>query len=137
MVGPRLAGETRDEYITRLSGEAKRHSGYLQDATLLVAPPVLPNLYPESWRYRNGLVEIDLPLARAEAMALIRAERGLRIGLTDAGMMRLLEQAPSSVEAVALKDRRQALRDLPATAQTDLDTKLTAQDIAAYVPVWP
>jgi hypothetical protein len=91
------------------------------------------------WRLgENGAVAVDMPLARAQRMAEIRAERERRLAASDGLMLRAQEQGHLA-EAEALRVYRQTLRDLPkelAAAKT-LEALETPEALGAFEPNWP
>jgi len=90
------------------------------------------------WReHETGGVKnivVDMPLARAQKMAEIRAERNKRLAETDGLILRAKETGQAAQES-RLALARQALRDLPATV--GLDTLATPEALEAFQPNWP
>jgi hypothetical protein len=85
-----------------------------------------------------GRPGVDLPLARAQRMAEIRAERDRRLAASDGPMLREQEGGtPPRVEA--LRAYRQALRELPNELERSgtLDRLPDPADLAAFTPAWP
>ena len=96
---------------------------------------------PVSRRFRNCWRQVgttppsvSMPLARAQRMVEIRAERDKRLVVSDGSMLRTQETG-TPAQIAALKVYRQALRDVPQTA--DLSGITTALDLAMYEPAWP
>jgi hypothetical protein len=84
------------------------------------------------WRGHPGAgVRVDLPGARAQRMAEIRAQRDAALAATDGPMLRAQERGE---DTTALAAHRQALRDLPLTVQWDLDAIRTPESLEAYRP---
>lgn len=88
------------------------------------------------WRYRNGQVVVDMALARQQRLKELREERDGRFPEADKAWMRAVGQKRPA-DADQWEQYRQALRDLPATAQTDLDRLLTPSALETYQPDWP
>lgn len=96
-----------------------------------------------SKRFRNcwrapdgGAVRVVVALARLQILAEVRRERNLRLLLSDGEFTRLLEIGTDQQRA-DLRVYRQALRDLPATVQAEVDGLSTPAQLEAYVPVYP
>ena len=87
-----------------------------------------------AWRYIGGRAVVDLPLARAQRMAEIRAERDKRLVASD-GQIARAQDIGTPAEVAALKTYRQALRDVPQAI--DLGTLPTAEALATFDLVWP
>jgi hypothetical protein len=66
-------------------------------------------------------------------MDQIRAERDVRLAATDIDVFKLDGQAIPA----PLKAKRQALRDIPATVQADLNSAATPEALEAFEPTWP
>lgn len=88
------------------------------------------------WRWDGAKIETDLPLARAEIMVAVRAERNERINATD-GMQLRANEIGSAQDKTDWNDHRQALRDVPATVQGEVDVLTTAADLEAHAVSWP
>jgi hypothetical protein len=91
------------------------------------------------WRHDGqGGVRVELPLARAQRLRELRAERDRRLAASDGAMLREQESGtPAGVEA--LRAYRQALRDLPAVLEQSgaLERLEDAAALAAFTPEWP
>lgn len=68
--------------------------------------------FRRSWRLGEAGVEVDMEDAKALTMERIRAKRNAKLEATDREMLKL--QETESDDAEAMKQARQALRDLPA-----------------------
>jgi len=90
--------------------------------------------FRNQWRWDGSKIEPDLPLCREQVMAEVRAERNAKLSDTDGEAVRNQERGQPDQ---ALKDYRQALRDLPATVQAQVDALNTAVSLEAYTPTWP
>jgi len=87
--------------------------------------------FRNAWRRDLGAVVVDMPLARDIQMAHIRAARDDALAASDTDMIRAQEDGdPANV----LKVRRQALRDMPANIQTQIDN---APNPTALKSTWP
>lgn len=139
----RLPDEPEAEFIARVLAEDEA-----KDVTLIFKPgwvrladvdtATLParRRFRAAWRWRGGACVEDVTECRKVRLAEIRADRNKRLAASDPDMMRARETGALMAET-NLKDYRQKLRDLPATAQTDLDVVPTPDAVAAYEPVWP
>lgn len=88
------------------------------------------------WRHDGKTVAVALDLARAQVLAEVRAERNAKLDASDKEAARLADIGTAEQQA-ALKEKRQALRDLPVTVTADLAALDTAADLESYKPVWP
>ncbi len=89
--------------------------------------------FRNQWRWVGAKIEPYLPLCRDQLMAELRVERDRRLAETDGVMTRDLELGQPDQ---ALAAHRQALRDLPAAVESDLQGK-TAAELEAYDIDWP
>jgi hypothetical protein len=92
--------------------------------------------FRDCWRVSSGAVSVDMPLARQQRLAEIRAERNEKFARLDAEWMRATGQKRTA-EADAIEAKRQTLRDIPATAQTALESCKSTDDLESYQPEWP
>ena len=81
-------------------------------------------------------IEIDMARARAIRTDLIRPERNARLLALDADYM-IADEAGDSAAKAAVAAKKQALRDLPANIQPDLDAIADPEALEAWQPVWP
>jgi len=88
------------------------------------------------WRWDSTKIETDLPMARAEIMAVTRTERNEKLIDSDGKQLKVNETG-SAQDQTDWETHRQALRDLPATVQTDVDALTTAADLEAHAVTWP
>lgn len=88
------------------------------------------------WRWDGAKIEPDLDLCRAQVMAEVRAERNARLDAADKERGRL-EDIGTGPQKQAHAQYRQALRDLPAAAQAEVDALPDAAALEAYSPGWP
>ncbi len=91
-----------------------------------------------AWKFNadTTAVEVDMAKARAIRIDLIRPERDARLLALDADYM-IADEAGDSAAKAAVAARKQALRDLPATIQPDLDAIADPEVLEAWQPVWP
>jgi hypothetical protein len=89
---------------------------------------------PSDRRYRNcwcksgKAIAVDMPKARQQFMAELREQRNKDLSDSDVLMTRATEQGKTT-EAQALKQARQALRDLPATMEPLVDACQSVADL--------
>ena len=88
------------------------------------------------WRWRDGAVVVDLPLARAQRLAEIRRERDRRFAALD-GEWTKATATGDGAGAARIDATRQRLRDVPQAATVALETCATPETVAAYEPAWP
>jgi len=105
------------------------------DVVLDVDFDVLPDSdFRDCWKVDNEQLKIDLPLARAKRLEQLRAERDAQLLELDAEQARLIslhgDLAHADVQAVFAQ--KQALRDAPVKAESDLSSKLAITTIKAY-----
>lgn len=110
----------------------------MQDGDMLIELPEgwqAPNVkYRDCWAEKDGAIVIDLAKARDQKLAEIRAERDKRLEASDKAWMVAMSKGQP---VVAINAEKQALRDLPASAQSDLAAKRSANTIDSYEPEWP
>jgi hypothetical protein len=100
-----------------------------------VLPSDLPQLFRAAWRNGGtGKIRIDMPLARVQRMAEIRAERNTLLDASDKEKARIDDVGTAS-QKTAISAYRQALRDLPATI--NLDAIDTPEALDVFEPAWP
>ena len=133
-------GESEQEKITRCLAKTEKELG---NGTLKGAKRLTPRLRSElpgmrffdSWRLNDGDdVQVDMPLARAQRMMEIRAERDRRFGPLDGDWMKATGQK-NVTRADAVESVRQQLRDVPQTV--DLEGIATPEELEAFQPEWP
>ena len=100
-------------------------------------PSDLPSYrFRDCWRLSGDAIKVDMPLARAQRIKEIRAERNGRFTGLDAEWMRAMGQKRLA-EADAIEAKRQVLRDIPATCLTALDACTTPGALETFQPEWP
>ena len=87
--------------------------------------------FRNAWARNGSGVAVDMGKARAIKMDRIRAERDRRLAETDKDVARL----DGAAIPQPLKAKRQALRDIPQTA--NLDAIADPAALEAFEPVWP
>ena len=101
------------------------------------SPSALPaRRFRNAWRHQANMIGESLPDCRSLKLDWLRIERDRRLVASDPKMLRANEQGTAQEQA-DWKAYRQALRTLPATIQTDLQSKTTADEIDLYSPAWP
>jgi hypothetical protein len=133
----RLAGEPEKAWLDRIAAHAKQQDESLRVCTRLPdrdAAELPTRRFRNCWRVNGQTVEVDMPLARAQRMAEIRAERNRRLEASD-GLMARAYEIGAQAEIEALKAKRQTLRDIPAVI--DVGTISTPEELTAFQPEWP
>lgn len=133
-IRPKRKDETDEEYLQNIASDNPDGAGLVS----VVDSATLPAKHSEfkgARRWKNGAVEIDMPEARKIKMGCIRAERDKRLAATDAAMLKAIETKDPGASTLAAK--RQALRDLPATVQPDIDAATDPTSLSAIEPSWP
>ena len=88
------------------------------------------------WRHIGGRIAVDVSLARTQRLAEIRLDHDQRLEASDKDKARL-DDVGTPEQIAAMKAYRQALRDLPATAQADIAALATPEQLDQYQPPWP
>lgn len=87
-----------------------------------------------AWEMDNdGLPKVNMPKARVIKTDRIRVIRNERLAESDIDIVKL----DGGAAPPELKAKRQALRDLPAIIQSDLDAITTPEALEAWQPGWP
>ena len=125
---------------------AKLQSEHPEIATATRLSDVDPAVdLPQSRRFRScwradgsGKPRVDMPLARVQRLNEIRAERNEKLRTSDGPMARENEIGTTG-SAQAMKDYRQALRDLPNNLVDGgtLDAINTPEELEVFDPTWP
>ena len=89
--------------------------------------------FRNAWRWVSGAVTMDIPACRVRHLGKLRQIRNLKLQDSDADYMRALEQA-DTVKLDALKNYRQALRDMPQTSATEFQAAITPETIRNIQP---
>ena len=84
----------------------------------------------------DGCPKVNMSKARPIKTDQIRVERNARLAAEDIAYM-IAEEQKNDAEKLRVATKKQALRDLPATIQSDLDALTTPENLEAYAPVWP
>jgi hypothetical protein len=92
--------------------------------------------FRDCWRRNGRAVDVDMPLARGQRLAEVRADRDARLSAADALTLKTMDSAVRA-DQDNVKTYKQALRDLPAAAQTDIGAAASPDALAAYEPPWP
>ena len=90
--------------------------------------------FRDCWKVENDAIEIDLPLARAKRLDQLRVERDAQLLELDAEQAQLIsihgDLQHADVQAIFAQ--KQALRDMPVKAESDLALKEDAALIKSY-----
>lgn len=109
--------------------QVRRFSSHEECARVL--PPKEHRYFRSCWRWQGSRVGVDLPLARAQRLTELRRERDVALAATDGIILRDQEQGK---DVSVLLAKRQALRDMPVTAQGELSALSSPDAIKSYVP---
>ena len=121
--------------------DASEHKDYLiglgESAAFqaIVTSPQLPQerYFRPAWRFNGVSVTLDIPACRQRHIDKLRRVRNVKLQDSDADYMRALEQA-NQTQLDALKNYRQALRDMPQAVNTTLQAAATPEAIKAIRP---
>lgn len=91
--------------------------------------------FRNAWRHDGEKPVVNLPLARAQVLSEIRAERNAKLDASDKELARLTDVG-SAKELEDIKAKRQALRDLPAVVAAELSALTTVAELEQYRPQW-
>lgn len=87
-----------------------------------------------AWRWVGSGLDVDLPTGREILMTELRVERDTKLAETDGEVLRDQERSQPDI---GLRDYRQALRDLPATAVAEVEAITDATALENWQPTWP
>lgn len=139
-VEPPLEGESESAYLDRIALRTLNAVPSLADCVRLpdVDASELPSRrFRSCWRPNvRRSVAVDVPLARAQLLAEVRAERNVRLLASDADKQRL-DDLGTPQQKQQLAAYRQALRDLPTSVQQDLEALTDSTALERYAPTWP
>ena len=96
--------------------------------------PFPSRIFRNCWRESAGKIGINMPLARIQRMAEIRAERDALLDESDKDKARL-DDVGTANQKQAMATYRQALRDLPASV--DVESITTPEELEAFAPAMP
>ena len=82
--------------------------------------------YRGAWEHTAGVISVNMPKARAIVTDQVRQERDKRLAAEDIAFMRADEQN-DDVEKKQIAAKKQALRDLPSTIQSELASVKTPE----------
>lgn len=125
-----------DDSVVIISSKSSPEN-FMQETDVLIgeAPQDTPDReFRDCWKEDSGELKVDLPKAREKRLAEIRAERDARLKATDEAWV---EGMSKGEDVSAIEALKQTLRDIPATAETELSSKLATTTIKAYDPDWP
>ena len=89
--------------------------------------------FRNSWKPSGISAEVDLVKAKVQVFVELRRSRDKELAITDGSMAKENEQGNASSQAT-VKQYRQKLRDLPATAQTNIDAIANAAILESEYP---
>lgn len=93
--------------------------------------------FRNTWRQTGAAAPaVDMPLARAQRMNEVRAERVPKLESVDWRIARAVDKGDLLAEA-SLRAYRQKLRDVPQTEQPNVDACTTPEALIAWQPTWP
>lgn len=103
---------------------------------------------PQDWekpdpKYRSCLAEkdgeivIDLAKAKVQKIEEIRKARDEKLKESDVEFMVAMSQDQASDVITAIKEKKQALRDITEMARNALASKKKIETVDAYEPEWP
>ena len=135
--------ESDQQFLARVAAKVKKSNPDLTKATRLddcLSADLPLNHFRNSWRRKGteNKIQVDMPLARTQRMAEIRAERNKRIDESDKELNRVNEIG-TQTEIDNLKTKRQILRDIPNNIETEgtLTAITISEELAAFEPDWP
>ena len=134
--GGRVLIDEVDEAPDALAVIAKwhpRHKDQVTSTREIAESDIPPFLFKDAWEDDGTNIVHDMNKCRVIKTDQIRAERDIRLAATDVEVLKLDGQAVP----VPLKAKRQTLRDIPATVQSDLDAITTPEALEAFKPTWP
>jgi len=136
--GSRKSDESEESWIERTAARhinKPKFKGFKRLPNCLISDLPISRRFRNCWRANSAdKVLVDLPLARAQRMAEIRAERNQRFAALDAEWMKAAGQKNTAREAT-VEAVRQTLRDIPNGLK--LDTIKTPEALEAFEPTWP
>ena len=135
-----LPGKTVQECLDRIAARALIADPSLAGAVRIdTGETMLSDLpsrrFRHCWRH-DGVVVINMPLAREQRMGEVRKERDALLKESDHDKHRL-DDIGTLQQKTALGVYRQALRDLPALAEVAMAVIADPAQLAAYNPQWP
>lgn len=144
---PPLEGESEAMYMDRIALETLSCDVTLRECVRLtdVDESKLPieikgekkrKLFRNCWRVVNGMISVDIPLARVEVIERVRKERNTRLTDSDTDKHRL-DDIGTPQQKQALAAYRQQLRDLPVSVVEDVEMLADVDSLDKYTPSWP
>lgn len=135
--------ESDDQYLDNIAEKFKEDAPFASNYIRL--PNIDETELPQSRYFRNcwrkgtgenyGKPAVDLPLARNQRLDEVRIERNQKLLVSDGPTNLARDQNTSNFQP--MKDYQQALRDLPVTAQAEIDAITTDTELETYSPTWP
>lgn len=93
--------------------------------------------FRDAWKQAaDKSLEVDMPKARIMVTDQVRAERDKRLVAEDVAYMRA-DELGNAAEKQKVKTKKQKLRDLPDTIQSELASIDKAEQLEVWQPSWP
>ncbi len=134
-----LPNESESAYLDRIALKLREDVPDFASAIRLdnIDHEALPErAFRNCWRATGRAVAIDLPLAKEQVIAELRAERNRLLAESDADKARL-DDIGTDEDKAALATYRQALRDLPAEASKLIDSAASVAELKIIQPEFP
>lgn len=128
--------ETLNQHFARLTQGPNRKGGLRVAEIDHTALPAGHEHFKAARKWNGAAVEIDMVKAAAIKTDMIREERDRRLRQADNDLTVAEDDGDATTQS-AVRDRRRALRDLPATIQPALQAVATPTDLEAWQPPWP
>lgn len=134
-IAQKLAEGLSSEQVTTLVKTAVPSNK--RAGSLVVHKNTLPasRVFRKAWCLEAGDVTVNMPVARGLKMAEIRKKRDELLVESDKETLRL-DAVGTEQQKKDIQTYRQALRDLPVTAQAAVDACDAADALEAYWPDW-
>lgn len=129
----RRGGETDEQFAERI--RLKDVPAGLPSEVIRKADIPHNRRFRDAWRKAGRGVTVDVTAAKGIVLADVRAERTRRLDESDKEKIRL-DEVGTPQEQKALREKRQALRDLPAIVEAQIAV-MTAEQLEAYQVAWP
>ena len=127
-------GETEDDFLTRVQSRSVP-DGATNIQIIEDSDVPTDRTFRDAWKATEKVIDVDMPKARVIKTELLRQERNEKFKPFDAAF-RLADEKGDADARKAIGDKRQALRDMPATIQDDLNKLDTPDKLKAFNPSW-
>lgn len=131
-----LPSDATDEDFDKELEMVKSERQPVDTPVIVEDPRPASRFFRGAWRRNGNGIDVDMPIARIIKTSRIRKERDERLAVEDIAYMRA-DERNDQAEKTRIAAKKQALRDLPATVQTDLEAITTPKELEAFEPVWP